>query len=210
MSDVAIYVIGPNVGPQKIGIARDPSARLAAMQTGCPFTLRIQSVTYVASEDSARRVERVAHRLLKKHRQRGEWFNVTPGEAERAIADALASAEPPTTADGLHWLYAHKLITFDQLEAGLAYREVRREAAKDGMGRGSRTAAMMERRLQAARLTHAIEGEVTRAVGIGGARSLLAVAYKAESSTPAERADLRRALDVVSRLLEHTTSAKAA
>ncbi len=34
-----IYVIGPAIGLQKVGLATDPKARLATLQTACPFDL---------------------------------------------------------------------------------------------------------------------------------------------------------------------------
>ena len=34
-----VYVIGPLIGLQKVGLAMDPKARLATLQTACPFDL---------------------------------------------------------------------------------------------------------------------------------------------------------------------------
>ncbi len=90
-----VYVIGPEAGLQKIGIATDPRTRLAALQTASPARLKIHAsvaVPFGAAHD----VERRAHHRLRAARASGEWFNVTSAEAVEAVRIA-ASTLPAMT-----------------------------------------------------------------------------------------------------------------
>ena len=82
-----VYVIGPTRGLQKIGMAIDPQARLAALQTASPVDLLIHAaiaVPFGADPD----VEHQAHRLLGRMCVRSEWFEATPAEALFAVYTA--------------------------------------------------------------------------------------------------------------------------
>ena len=87
-----IYVIGPPVGLQKVGIATDPRQRLATLQTACPFDLFLHMAVAVPFED-AHTIERRAHRLLARSCIRNEWFEATPAEAIAAVQSATAPGE---------------------------------------------------------------------------------------------------------------------
>jgi hypothetical protein len=82
-----VYVIGPVSGLQKIGMATDPRARLATLQTASPLDLMIHVAIAVPFGD-APDVEHQAHRLLGKMCVRNEWFEATPAEALFAIYTA--------------------------------------------------------------------------------------------------------------------------
>lgn len=86
-----IYVIGPAVGLQKVGLATDPRSRLATLQTAVPFNLILHAAVRVPFGE-AHAVERRAHRLLADVCARNEWFHATP---EEAIAAVHAAASPP-------------------------------------------------------------------------------------------------------------------
>lgn len=60
-------------GPVKIGKAKDPAARVAAMRTGCPMDMAL--LTYAPWHDSN---ERLLHWYLRDYRIRGEWFRPAP------------------------------------------------------------------------------------------------------------------------------------
>jgi hypothetical protein len=82
-----VYVIGPTHGLQKIGMAINPQARLAALQTASPVDLLIHAaiaVPFGAAPD----VEHQAHRLLGRMCVRNEWFEATPAEALFAVYTA--------------------------------------------------------------------------------------------------------------------------
>lgn len=82
-----VYVIGPTRGLQKIGMAIDPQARLAALQTASPVDLLIHAAIAVPF-GAARDVEHHAHRLLGRMCVRNEWFEATPAEALFAVYTA--------------------------------------------------------------------------------------------------------------------------
>ena len=84
-----VYVIGPPVGLQKVGIATDPKQRLATLQTACPFDLFLHLAVAVPFGE-AHAIERRAHRLLARSCVRNEWFETTRDEAIKAVQTAAA------------------------------------------------------------------------------------------------------------------------
>ena len=85
----SVYVIGPVKGLQKIGIATDPRARLATLQTAVPFDLHLHLAAAVPF-DQAHVIERRAHRLLARSCIRNEWFEASPADAIAAVKTAMA------------------------------------------------------------------------------------------------------------------------
>lgn len=65
-----------NKNPIKIGIAKDPQARIANLQTGCPYKLDLIEVFTFKTEMHARGAERRLHKMFqaKGKRMNGEWF----------------------------------------------------------------------------------------------------------------------------------------
>lgn len=82
-----IYVIGESdLGPCKIGYTDRVEARRREMQIGNPRELTIY---FQWPTKKPRRVERIAHSLIApRYRIRGEWFNVTPDDAELIVRRA--------------------------------------------------------------------------------------------------------------------------
>lgn len=71
---VYIYLIRCGThGPVKIGLAKDPSERLATLQQGNPTALRGLAAWRALAEE-----ERMFHEELADHRIRGEWFKPAP------------------------------------------------------------------------------------------------------------------------------------
>ncbi len=93
-----VYVIGPHVGLQKVGIATDPKQRLATLQTACPFDLYLHLAVAVPFGE-AHAIERGAHRHLARSCVRNEWFEATPKEAIEAVE---AAAKPRPSSHQLH------------------------------------------------------------------------------------------------------------
>ena len=84
-----VYVIGPETGLQKVGLATDPRARLAALQTASAHDLLLHvAVPVPFGEGHA--AERRAHRALARCCVRNEWFDTTPAEAMAAVRSAAA------------------------------------------------------------------------------------------------------------------------
>lgn len=89
--EACVYVIGDIAASAvKIGMAKDPIARLAQLQTGNPSRLYLHRVFWV-SADQAANIECDAHANAGASYQRleGEWFSCTPNEAHEAIEQAI-------------------------------------------------------------------------------------------------------------------------
>ncbi len=70
-----VYVIGSDNPPYKVGISKNPEARLRALQTGHPARLRIHHKTETPA-NRTKLLETVIHNNLKHSRLTGEWFNL--------------------------------------------------------------------------------------------------------------------------------------
>jgi hypothetical protein len=94
-------------GPVKIGVAKDPAARLCLLQTGNPQRLVIRRVWPLDCE-------RYLHRRHGSHRLTGEWFSDAAVVLEEAERCALWLREDSARVDhravleffGDHWTYA--------------------------------------------------------------------------------------------------------
>jgi hypothetical protein len=86
-----IYVIAPieDEAMVKIGWAKDPVRRMAALQTANPWTLQILGVMAGTVLQ-----EKALHRRLKHLRIRGEWFR-----REGDVLDILALLQPVPASD---------------------------------------------------------------------------------------------------------------
>lgn len=75
----AIYVIGADTGPVKIGYASDIFQRLADIQISHWQTLKVHYAAWTSGRLTAGDVEKEAHAILDKAklRVRGEWFDVS-------------------------------------------------------------------------------------------------------------------------------------
>lgn len=70
-----LYVIGEESGPVKIGITSSMKSRLSALQTGCPFPLRVLRCFEMATRLDAVAYEEDFHSGNDYCRLMGEWFN---------------------------------------------------------------------------------------------------------------------------------------
>jgi T5orf172 domain len=86
-----VYVISGPHGLSKIGVTTNPTARLAALQTGSGFPISFSYLMSVASTRGAYAVEQRAHAALSRNRVAGEWFDVAPDDAVAAVKDAAAA-----------------------------------------------------------------------------------------------------------------------
>lgn len=80
-----VYFVQGNQGnPIKVGYTKDIDSRLAGLQTGCWERLRV-----LALIPGTQALEAALHRLLKKDRVNGEWFEgVVVGEALEEVCAA--------------------------------------------------------------------------------------------------------------------------
>ena len=79
-----IYFISMNVHKKKsylnhvkIGVAKDIKQRLAGLQTGSPFILKVWYY-FIVDDEKAMSVERDLHNLFRWSRVHGEWFKIHP------------------------------------------------------------------------------------------------------------------------------------
>lgn len=118
-----VYVIGPERGAQKIGIAKDPAARMRDLQCGHPTPL-ILSATLAVPPAMARQVEMFAHRALDACRLAGEWFDIPPTDAKAVIEQATAavfSGEKPVSLGMQPARLSEILVLLRMTERGLGH-----------------------------------------------------------------------------------------
>lgn len=72
-------------GPIKIGVAKKLRTRMLALQTGCPYPLRVLSII----DPGGPKLELELHRRFARHRLHGEWFR--PAEDLKGFIDALSA-----------------------------------------------------------------------------------------------------------------------
>lgn len=65
-------------GPVKVGIAGNPEARVAALQTASPFKIALVAYVRTPSRDIALGLEAAFHHVNAEKRLYGEWFDVDP------------------------------------------------------------------------------------------------------------------------------------
>lgn len=78
-----IYVIGHDVGPQKVGYSVNPRSRISGIRNDSGMAVVVQSAFPIAWQ-WAGHAERMAHWLLRHKHFRNEWFNCSPAEAAEA------------------------------------------------------------------------------------------------------------------------------
>lgn len=96
-----VYIIASAAGVVKVGISRNPTARMRELRTGHPYLLTLFR-EFERPRGDAAKVEFTAHRILRDKRRHGtEWFDVTPAEAAVAVETACEAADafalPPAT-----------------------------------------------------------------------------------------------------------------
>lgn len=157
-----VYVIQAEGGPVKIGVARDPGRRLAALQTATHVALRLEHAEPVDEGLDVLAVEKAAHRLLDAARVQGEWFDVTAAAAREAIRAAI-SQQVPFPADFViisditseQVRAARMLLRWEQKDlsaaSGVSLPTIKRLEAKPGvMSAQGNTIRSLQRALEAA------------------------------------------------------------
>lgn len=86
----SVYVVKGGYKHIKIGISTNVRQRLAGIQTGCPFPIKLASQWRTPH---ARKIEQAAHAALVKYRTTGEWFSI-PATVGVAVVDTLVKANP--------------------------------------------------------------------------------------------------------------------
>lgn len=68
-----VYIILHELGPVKIGIAKNPKQRLSNLQISCPYHLTLYKTK---NPHDAEAVEEYLHNRFNKYHMRGEWFDI--------------------------------------------------------------------------------------------------------------------------------------
>lgn len=92
-----VYLIGPDTGPVKIGVAGNVALRLQALQTGNWQRLIVHHSVMVPAGISYQ-IERALHQEFGDRHVRGEWFDIDVVEASE-ILDATAKLAMLDRAD---------------------------------------------------------------------------------------------------------------
>lgn len=116
-----VYVIKAPNDRVKIGVTKNPSARLAALQTGSHMRLRFAFIGCTPGEGYD--IEGAAHNVLAAYRLEGEWFDVP---AEMAVAAVTSCA----------WKLGHKLEIISQEQADKVLAIAAAEDRQTGEGLG--------------------------------------------------------------------------
>lgn len=69
----------------KIGVAKNPSARIKELQTGNQFELKMIATIPMQSQKEAYSLESFLHSYYSKHRSRGEWFLLNNIKIKKAL-----------------------------------------------------------------------------------------------------------------------------
>lgn len=99
-----VYVVAAENGTIKVGVSRNPYARIRAMDTGSPLDLRI-AYTESFDSDVALIIEQSSHALLMEYRKKGEWFLTSPEVAiesikkSKKIVDIVMRNSKPTIVE---------------------------------------------------------------------------------------------------------------
>lgn len=223
-----VYVIGPDGGPFKIGVANDVEIRLRQIQIDQPRALAIKHREIVPF--SARYiVEKHAHAILAQHRVRGEWFRVPALMAIDAVVQAAndvgtgtlprapsmidrqgRGTRPKVSRDGLGSLIQRGSLTPAQARAGQLYRRLFDTALEINSGkpapRASHPAEALTARNLVARVDAAIRSKVsqraaTLAIEVIGKGRCFSEVEGTSVQRERQKRELFAALDVVDTLL---------
>ncbi len=223
-----VYVIGPDGGPFKIGVANDVDVRLRQIQIDQPQPLAIMHRQVVPF--SARYiVEKHAHAILAPHRVRGEWFGVPALRAIEAVMQAANDVEagalprapsmverqgrgtrPKVSRDGLGSLIQRGSLTPAQARAGQLYRRLFDTALEISSGMAEPRASHPGEALAARNLVVRLDSAIRLQVGQRAATLTIEVIGKGRCFSEVDGTSVQRerqkremfaALDVVAALL---------
>ena len=98
---VFVYVIGREQGPVKVGISQNPEKRLGAIQSGCPFRVKVLHKSPARDLRHAYSHEQIFHEIYAPKRLVGEWFNLDADLAIEGVETGFQIEEYLETRDGV-------------------------------------------------------------------------------------------------------------
>lgn len=117
MKPTSVYII-ECAGYTKIGVAYDPLRRLAAINTGAPVAAVLIGSRQFDTRLSAHDIESRLHRRFSAFRSNGEWFDIKPATAMRALQKEVPHKlrDPSARSDSLsRWDFTDEDLTVTNL-----------------------------------------------------------------------------------------------
>lgn len=89
-----VYIIatlrdGVASAPVKVGITKSLSARFSTIKTASAYPLEIYAALPFPERYDVQKIEDGFHRVMKPHRLNGEWFDMEPAFALRAMTENI-------------------------------------------------------------------------------------------------------------------------
>lgn len=82
-----VYILGANDWPFiKIGLSKNPGARLSNLNVGCPVKLGFLSLLECEGVTHAADIERIAKHLLRNYHSSGEWYEISHRDLKKTLS----------------------------------------------------------------------------------------------------------------------------
>lgn len=89
-----IYIVatvkdGIASAPVKVGITKSISTRFNTLKTASAYPLEVYAALPFPSREDAQKLEWAFHKVMDRRRLNGEWFNIEPHDAMRAMVENI-------------------------------------------------------------------------------------------------------------------------
>lgn len=130
---VFVYFIKTEALPPmvKIGKARNPEERMATLQTGCPYELKLIGTVTCRSDMHAEAAEKRLHAHFQAERTRGEWFRYTDRVAR--IVASIVGKPASAIHDSINACHEISRQKSGSLTRQQRWREYERQRAADAL-----------------------------------------------------------------------------
>lgn len=89
-----VYIIatlkdGIASAPVKVGITKSMAARFSTIKTASAYPLEIYTALPFPGRYDVQKLEEAFHKVMKRHRLHGEWFDLEPSVALQSMAQNI-------------------------------------------------------------------------------------------------------------------------
>ena len=89
-----VYIIatlkdGVASAPVKVGITKSIAARFNTLKTASAYPLEVYAALPFPAREDAQKLEWAFHKVMSRHRLHGEWFDMAPHDAMRAMVENI-------------------------------------------------------------------------------------------------------------------------
>lgn len=89
-----VYIIatlkdGVAAAPVKVGITKSMAARFSTIKTASAYPLEIYTALPFPGRYDVQKLEEAFHKVMRRHRLHGEWFDIEPSAALHAMAQNI-------------------------------------------------------------------------------------------------------------------------